>query len=188
MPLPTPSQPALYKGTFDCAKKTVKLEGFRGLYKGMAAPITGVAPIFAISFMGFGLGQKLISATQEVEKKLTKQQLFLAGAFSGIFTSSIMAPGERIKTLLQVQQGGGVQKYSGPIDVTKQLFREGGIRSIYKGTFATLLRDVPASGMYFMTYEWVKELMTPEGASSTEIGMLRTIVAGGMAGIANWVR
>jgi solute carrier family 25 carnitine/acylcarnitine transporter 20/29 len=33
---------------------------------------------------------------------LTLTQLFLAGAFSGIFTTSIMAPGERIKCLLQV--------------------------------------------------------------------------------------
>lgn len=55
-----------------------------------------------------------------------------------------------------------MQKYSGPIDVTKQLYREGGIRSIYKGTCATLLRDVPASGMYFMTYEWVKEVRVTE--------------------------
>lgn len=106
MPLPEPGKPPLYTGTFDCAKKTVQREGFRGLYKGMAAPVTGVAPIFAISFLGFGLGQKLIAGAQKESKKLTKPELFAAGAFSGIFTTSIMAPGERIKTLLQVQQGG----------------------------------------------------------------------------------
>jgi solute carrier family 25 carnitine/acylcarnitine transporter 20/29 len=39
------------------------------------------------------------------------------------------------------------------------LYKEGGIRSIYKGTFATLLRDVPASGVYFATYEWLKKIM-----------------------------
>ena len=25
------------------------------------------------------------------------------------------------------------------------------------------LTDVPASGMYFMTYEWLKNILTPEG-------------------------
>lgn len=35
-----------------------------------------------------------------------------------------------------------------------------------------------------MTYEWVQELLKPEG--STEFGMLRTIFAGGMAGVCNW--
>lgn len=37
--------------------------------------------------------------------------------------------------------------YKGPVDCARQLYRQGGIRSIYKGTAATLLRDVPASGM-----------------------------------------
>jgi hypothetical protein len=43
--------------------------------------------------------------------------------------------------MFQVQQGGtGPPKYSGPIDVAKSLYREGGLRSVYKGTVATLLR------------------------------------------------
>lgn len=121
----------------DCAKKTIAKEGVRGLYKGMSAPIAGVAPIFAISFFGFGVGKKLLT---EGDEPLTNTRLFAAGAFSGIFTSIVMAPGERIKCLLQVQQGGGVQKYNGMVDCAKQLYKEGGIRSIYKGSLATLLR------------------------------------------------
>ncbi|XP_054279571.1 mitochondrial carnitine/acylcarnitine carrier protein [Macrosteles quadrilineatus] len=183
MPRPTNGQLPLYTGTWDCAVKTVKREGFKGFYKGMAAPIAGVAPIFAISFFGFGVGKRLQQSKEN--ETLTKPQLFYAGAFSGIFTTVIMAPGERIKCLLQVQQdSSGPKKYSGPRDVVRKLYKEGGIRSIYKGTVATLLRDVPASGMYFMTYEWVQELLKPEG--STEFGMLRTIFAGGMAGVCNW--
>lgn len=116
----------------------MKREGFRGLYKGMSAPITGVAPIFAMSFFGFGLGKRLQQTRPDEE--LSNLQLFAAGAFSGIMTTSVMAPGERIKCLLQIQQGGGTQKYNGMVDCAKQLYREGGIRSIYKGSFATLLR------------------------------------------------
>ncbi|XP_066996720.2 mitochondrial carnitine/acylcarnitine carrier protein [Anabrus simplex] len=184
MPKHAPGEAPLYTGTWDCAKKTVQKEGVRGLYKGMAAPITGVAPIFALSFFGFGLGKRLQQKTPD--DVLTPVQLFAAGAFSGIFTTSIMAPGERIKCLLQIQQAGtGPAKYSGPVDVVKQLYKEGGMRSIYKGTVATLLRDVPASGMYFMTYDWLQRVLTPPG--STEVGLLRTIFAGGMAGIANWL-
>ena len=33
-----------------------------------------------------------------------------------------------------------MKKYNGPIDCAKQLYREGGIRSLYRGTCATLLR------------------------------------------------
>ena len=41
-------------------------------------------------------------------------------------------------------------------DCAKQLFREGGIRNVYKGTVLTLMRDVPASGCYFGIYEVLK--------------------------------
>lgn len=185
MPLPQAGEIALYNGTLDCFKKTIHKEGFRGLYKGMSAPLTGVAPIFAISFFGFGIGKKLIKSDEN--QVLTKPELFAAGAFSGIFTTSIMAPGERIKCLLQIQQGGNVpQKYNGMLDCARQLYAEGGMRSIYKGSVATILRDVPASGMYFMTYEWVKEALVPQDASA-KIKMAATIVAGGCAGIANWL-
>lgn len=186
MPKPAPGESPLYLGTWDCAKKTVQKEGVKGFYKGMAAPITGVAPIFALSFFGFGVGKRLQQKSPDDVLSLPK--LFAAGAFSGIFTTSIMAPGERIKCLLQIQQAStGPAKYSGPVDVVKQLYKQGGMRSIYKGTVATLLRDVPASGMYFMTYDWLQRVLTPEEQGSNEIGLLRTIFAGGMAGIANWM-
>lgn len=61
----------------------------------MSAPLTGVAPIFAMSFFGFGLGKRLQQKTPD--QQLSNVQLFAAGAFSGIFTTIIMAPGERIK-------------------------------------------------------------------------------------------
>lgn len=138
MPVPGPGQSPLFTGTWDCAKKTVQKEGFKGLYKGMSAPITGVAPIFAMSFFGFGLGKRLQQKNPEDE--LTHAQLFAAGAFSGILTTSVMAPGERIKCLLQIQQSSQSPKYTGMTDCAKKLYAEGGVRSIYKGSFATLLR------------------------------------------------
>lgn len=187
MPVPAAGQKPQYAGTLDCAKQTIAREGFRGLYKGMSAPMTGVAPIFAMSFFGFGLGKRLQQTSPDEE--LNNTQLFAAGAFSGIFTTTVMAPGERIKCLLQIQQGGtGPQKYNGMVDCAKQLYAEGGIRSIYKGAFATLLRDVPASGMYFLTYEYVKKAMAPKEGETQDPSkrLLVTIFAGGMAGIANW--
>lgn len=182
MPIPALNEAPLYSGTWDCAKKTVTKEGLRGLYKGMAAPLSGVAPIFAISFFGYSVGKKLQQRVPD--EKLTTLQLFYAGAFSGIFTTVIMAPGERIKCLLQIQHADAKPKYNGPVDCAKQLYKEGGIRSIYKGTCATLLRDIPASGMYFLTYECLKEQFTPEGG---KLSLLATIAAGGFAGIANWL-
>ena len=77
---------------------------------------------------------------------------------AGVFTTVIMTPGERIKCLLQagsslllglslitsihqIQMASKEKaKYKGSIDCARQLLREGGIRNLYKGTAATLLR------------------------------------------------
>ncbi|XP_069393403.1 protein kinase, cAMP-dependent, regulatory, type II, alpha, B [Paralichthys olivaceus] len=158
---PKPGESLIYAGTIDCFKKTLAKEGVKGLYKGMTAPIIGVAPMFAVCFFGFGLGKKLQQRTPD--EILTYPQLFAAGMLSGVFTTAIMAPGERIKCLLQIQAATGEVKYAGPMDCVKQLYREFGIRGVYKGTVLTLMRDVPASGMYFMSYEWLKNLLTPAG-------------------------
>lgn len=46
--------------------------------------------------------------------------------------------------------------------------------------------DVPASGMYFLTYEYIKDWAAKEFGSEGSRALLGTIFAGGMAGIANW--
>lgn len=69
----------------------------------MAAPLVGVAPIFALSFFGNDLGKNLLKSHPNQE--LSVAQLSAAGGFSGILTTVIMAPGERIKCILQVSHG-----------------------------------------------------------------------------------
>lgn len=44
--------------------------------------------------------------------------------------------------------------------------------------------DVPASGMYFFTYEAIKDYITDNGTKSSNT--LGTILAGGAAGITFW--
>uniref|UniRef100_A0A4W4H6P8 Solute carrier family 25 member 20 n=1 Tax=Electrophorus electricus TaxID=8005 RepID=A0A4W4H6P8_ELEEL len=164
---PGPGEHPLYAGTFDCFRKTLCRVG--GLQS------SEVTPMFA----------KLQQKTQMTSSR-EYPQLFMAGMLSGVFTTAIMAPGERIKCLLQIQAASGEMKYAGPLDCVKQIYREGGIRGVYKGTALTLMRDVPASGMYFMTYEWLKSILTPEGKNPNELSVPSVLFAGGMAGIFNW--
>ncbi|KAJ8410552.1 hypothetical protein AAFF_G00194560 [Aldrovandia affinis] len=179
------SQYVLYTGTYDCLRKTLLKEGVLGLYKGMAAPLVGVAPMMAISFFGFGLGKQLLQPDHSTP--VTYPQIYLAGMLAGVFTTVIVTPGERIKCLLQVQSSSGQLKYVGPLDCAVQLYKEQGIRSVYKGTVLTLIRDVPSSGLYFLTYEYMKNCLTPEGQSVNQLSTPRILLAGGLAGIMNWV-
>ena len=61
----------------------------------------------------------------------------------------VAAPGERIKCLMQIQrESKAAAKYSNSFDCAVKLYREGGVRSIFKGTVATLLRGKMVLWLY----------------------------------------
>ncbi|XP_016109939.1 mitochondrial carnitine/acylcarnitine carrier protein isoform X2 [Sinocyclocheilus grahami] len=170
----------VYRGTYDCLRKTVSKEGIFGLYKGMGVPLAGVTPMMALNFFGFGLGKEFLQSDRTIP--ITNTQIYLAGMLAGVFTTVIVAPGERIKCLLQIQSSASQLKYTGPVDCALRLYKEQGIRSVYKGTVLTLIRDVPSNGVYFLTYEYLKQSLTPEGECTS-----RVLLAGGIAGMLNWL-
>ncbi|KAI8978462.1 mitochondrial carrier domain-containing protein [Pilobolus umbonatus] len=180
----------VYKNTFDCFKQIIKKDGVLGLYRGMATPLASITPIFAVSFWSYDLGKKMAYGFRGeqtgVAKELTLAELTFAGAFSAVPTTLFMAPSERVKVLMQIQGQGGEQKYKGPLDVVRQLYKEGGVRSIFRGTGATLLRDSPGSAAYFVAYELVKKSLTPAGTRPEDLSFGAVLFAGGMAGVAMW--
>ncbi len=79
----------MYTGMWDCVVKTVKYEGlFGGLYKGMAAPLVGVTPIFALSFLGNDLGRKIQESHPGKSKKNVLIRLFIDSYHRFIFRSN----------------------------------------------------------------------------------------------------
>jgi len=110
----------------------------------------------------------------------------MAGAFSALFTTPILGPGERLKCVLQIQNNPGYTgpKYGNYKELVSGLYKEGGVASICRGSSATLVRDAVASFFYFSTYELLKKTWTPKGESAPSTFM--TFCAGGFAGMANW--
>jgi len=109
--------------------------------------------------------------------------------------TAITAPFERVKVLLQIQgqkqlAPGEKPKYSGGLDVVRQLYATGGLRSVFRGSAMTLARDGPGSAAYFATYEVMKRRLTPVDASgkpSGELSLTAVMAAGGAAGVAMWI-
>merc|ERR1711974_283504 len=182
-------QKPMYSGTLDCALQTVRKEGFFALYKGMLAPLTGVTPMYSLCFLGYEIGKNIFTEEKDY-KELNLVRIGAAGATSGLFTTPILAPLERAKCLLQIQNNSGNAKFKGPFDVYRHLWKESSspiaaVQSINKGFFATMLRESVASFFYFSTYEWLKFKLRREGERTP--GVLGTLFAGGMAGIFNWL-
>jgi len=181
--------PGTYSGAIDVVKKALARDGITGLYRGIVPPILGVTPIFAVSFWAYDAGKQLIFSLTPGRKSesLSTSELAAAGFLSAVPATLVTAPVERAKVLLQVQgQGQGEQKYKGVTDVLGKLYKEGGIRSIFRGTGATLARDGPGSAAYFAAYEVTKKALTPAGSSPSELNLGAIILAGGTAGVAMW--
>ncbi|RMZ77867.1 hypothetical protein DV738_g4092, partial [Chaetothyriales sp. CBS 135597] len=195
------AEKGVYSGALDCVRKTIAREGARrGLYAGVSAPLVGVTPMFAVSFWGYGVGKQLVERVSTVEVKngvaqYTIGQISAAGFFSAIPMTLITAPFERVKVLLQIQgqkelKPGEQPKYKNGLDVVRQLYAEGGIRSVFRGSAMTLARDGPGSAAYFAVYESVKRALSPkdaEGNSTGELSLGAVMTAGGAAGIAMWI-
>jgi solute carrier family 25 carnitine/acylcarnitine transporter 20/29 len=148
-----------------------------------------------VSFWGYGVGKQLVESVSTVEnKQYSVAQVSAAGFFSAIPMTLITAPFERVKIILQIQgqkelKPGEKRKYSCGLDVVRQLYKEGGIRSVYRGSAMTLARDGPGSAAYFATYEIVKRKLTPkdENGKPGKLSLTAVCVAGGTAGVAMWI-
>lgn len=174
------------KGTFATLLDIVKTEGVSGLYRGVSAPLAAVAPIWAVSFWGFDTGKLAAKLLWQLPagQALNLPQLCFAGGFSALPTALVMVPAERIKCLLQIQQSEGgkgdtkKKQYKGFGDCASQLYKESGLKGLYKGTTLTLMRDVPGCMVYFGVYTVAKNAL---GDSP-----MAALVSGALAGVSFW--
>ncbi|KAF2807845.1 mitochondrial carrier [Mytilinidion resinicola] len=190
------AEKGVYSGAMDVVRRTIAREGLaRGLYAGVSAPLVGVTPMFAVSFWGYDVGKNLVKSVSTVENnQFSVAQTSAAGFFSAIPMTVITAPFERVKVLLQIQgqkelKPGEKPKYAGGVDVVRQLYKEGGIRSVFRGSAMTLARDGPGSAAYFAAYEVIKRRLTPKNSDGTpgKLSLTAVCVAGGAAGVAMWI-
>lgn len=84
----------------------------------------------------------------------------------------------QLSVAVQGLQGGG-GRYTGPLDCLRQLQRAEGYRAIFRGFGSTVLRDAPAFGIYFASYEQLVRHGTG--------GPLHLMAAGGLAGVLSWL-
>lgn len=168
-----------YPTTSAAIKGTLAKNGPIGFYKGVTSPLLGVTPMFAVSFWGYDLGKRLVTMYRGKDPliPLTVAEISLAGFISAIPTTLIAAPFERVKVVMQTDKTN-----SSFGSTVKRLYQQGGLRSIYKGSAATLLRDGPGSAAYFATYEVMKSYLS----KGEDMSLTAITISGGFAGVAMW--
>ncbi|KAF2075017.1 hypothetical protein CYY_003669 [Polysphondylium violaceum] len=160
-----------YNGAIDCFRKIIRNEGgVRALYRGLSANLVGITPEKALKL---AVNDLLRTTLQGDAPSITIGQEVMSGAGAGFCQVVATNPMEIVKIRMQISGEGGKRASLG--EVVKEL----GIRGLYKGTGATLLRDVPFSMVYFSMYGRIKAHLTDENG---HIGIGNILLSGIIAG------
>uniref|UniRef100_A0A670KIM4 Mitochondrial glutamate carrier 2 n=1 Tax=Podarcis muralis TaxID=64176 RepID=A0A670KIM4_PODMU len=157
---------AIYTGMRDCLVKTIKSEGFFGMYRGAAVNLTLVTPEKAIKLAANDFFRQLLS---QDGKELSLVREMLAGCGAGTCQVVVTSPMEMLK--IQLQDAGRLGKFPfhplflgaaskrpSAFMIARDLLCTQGLAGLYKGLGATLLRDVPFSIIYFPLFANINKL------------------------------
>lgn len=117
-------------------------------------------------------------------------QCAFGAAFSALQTAAIVIPAERIKVFMQLPRSADCPLARlNALQVAHQLYREGGMRELYRGATTTLTRDLPGLVTFFTSYEVYKGWFCDPSVSPTDSlqSMSLVMFAGGLAGITSWM-
>jgi len=183
----SPAIAGKYHSTFHAITTIIREERFIGLYKGITSPLATVALMNGLVFASYRFLLKLQLPMAETVPTIT--QIALAGAGCGIVSSIVTTPTELIKIRQQ-----STFTPTNARQVALNIFRENGIKGLYRGMPVTAMRDC-GYGAYFAAYEATCRCFATDGANvfaraETEITTLSwpaLLLAGGVAGVAGWI-
>lgn len=166
-------QPVLYDGPLDCVRKTVRANGFTGLYRGLPALLVGSVPKAAIRFGAFNY---FSTKMRDEHGKMTPGRNFLAGMATGVIEAvTVVTPMETLKVKL-------INANQGFFRGTANVIRAEGIGGIYKGLPATIGRQASNQGIRFFTFNELKRVML-ERSESKQLHPLQALLGGMTAGV-----
>jgi solute carrier family 25 (adenine nucleotide translocator) protein 4/5/6/31 len=117
---------------------------------------------------------------------------FLVGGVAAAVSKTAVAPIERVKILLQVQDASqqikAGKKYKGIIDCFVRVVKEQGAITLWRGNFVNVIRYFPTQALNFAFKDTFRKYLCPFDAKK-EIGkyFLGSLAAGGAAGAASLV-
>lgn len=145
-----------YRGLGSAFTTIFRQEGFRGLYKGVTPNVWGSGSSWGLYFMFYNTIKTFIQGGNAA-LPLGPTMHMLAAAQSGALTLVLTNPIWVVKTRLCLQYGSEVKgsEYRGMVHALAQIYKEEGIRGLYKG-FVPGMLGVSHGAIQFMTYEEMK--------------------------------
>eukprot|EP00981_Chlorochromonas_danica_P015897 scaffold14723_cov282-Ochromonas_danica.AAC.7 len=166
------------KGLLGTAKDIVLSRGFLGLYQGVVPYLIGDGLSGAVKFATFELSRRV--AEKKLPEKYHAIARFACAAFAMLACSFILVPGEVLKTRLQA---GAALTMTGAI---QSILQSEGVRGLYVGYKATLVRDVPYTMLELGLYENLKSIFrrfVKRETLTTKEELIAAAITGGFTAI-----
>ncbi|KAL7748225.1 hypothetical protein RI367_006411 [Sorochytrium milnesiophthora] len=162
-----------FSGPLHVLRHLYKSHGIRGPFTGMAATLLRETPSYGTYFFAYELMCRLMAPTppprhdplvdghlEDIEPppvasaSLSNLQLLMAGGLAGVAGWMSTYPADLIKTKIQSADRG---TYSSTLACFAQTARAEGIRGLFRGTVATILRAFPTNAATFLAYHYSME-------------------------------
>ncbi|KAJ8774952.1 hypothetical protein K2173_019956 [Erythroxylum novogranatense] len=153
-----------YDGGLDVARKVIKSDGIRGLYRGFGLSVMTYSPSSAVWWASYGSSQRVIwkllghgsdfEGTPPSNMKIMFVQA-TGGIIAGATASCITTPLDTIKTRLQVM---GHERKSSAKQVVKILIKDDGWTGLYKGLGPRFVSMSAWGTSMILAYEYLKRL------------------------------
>lgn len=144
-----------------------------GLYKGLGPVVATITPKIAIRFTSFHQLSALLSGGGGKERGVFSNLIAGLGA-GAIEAVMVVCPSEVVKIRQQDPRSPTLSQ----IETLRACLREGGVATLYRGVFATTLRQAGQQGLKFASFYQIKTaLFSPQHSSR----WYADVVAGALA-------
>jgi solute carrier family 25 iron transporter 28/37 len=162
-----------YSGTYDCIKSVWRKEGFIAFYRSLPTTLLSECPFHGV-LVATNESMKVLlnleSRGEDRDDRGPKAAVgwhFFSTGISGILAAVATQPLDVVKTRLQTQgvfadmaaEAEPTVRYSGMMSAARLIYKEEGLRGLFRGTVPRLLFAAPSAAMCWGTYEVVKSLL-----------------------------
>ena len=155
------------KSIKSCLQLMIKDNGLKSFYQGIKSPLLGSAFYNANMFYSYSLFDKYISK----KEKSIFHNAAISGALVGVTTTFIESPMDLAKTQMQIDK---------KLTLT-HILKNTNLKTFYRGFWPTMIRNIPASGLYFGIYDHLYNYY-----KTIDRPLYGSLVAGAMAGFMCW--
>lgn len=146
-----------------CVKHVVRNHGMAGVFQGLPATICRNMVAVSMYFGSYELSKQYLSVNGEYEKgTLPAWKLLVAGAIGGLCFWPLIYPVDVVKSAIQADNLVKNRTHANTLDGFRNLYKQGGMKRLFPGFSACMLRSVPANAVCFTLFEVSSKAMRGE--------------------------